>query len=35
MLCKELKGVETGKVLRSCPGCIEDGVELVQEVLGL
>lgn len=35
MLCKELKGIETGKVLRSCPGCIEDGVELVQEVLGL
>ncbi len=35
MICKELKGVETGKVLRSCPGCIEDGVELVQEILGL
>lgn len=35
MICKELKGVESGKVLRSCTGCIEDGVELVQEVLGL
>lgn len=35
MICKELKGVETGKPLRSCAGCIEDGVELVQEVLGL
>lgn len=35
MMCKELKGVETGKVLRPCAGCIEDGVELVQEVLGL
>lgn len=35
MICKELKGIETGKVLRTCPGCIEDGVELVQEVLGL
>lgn len=35
MICKELKGAESGKVLRSCTGCIEDGVELVQEVLGL
>lgn len=35
LLCKDLKGIETGKVLRSCPGCIEDGVELIQEVLGL
>lgn len=35
MICKELKGVENGKALRSCSGCIEDGVELVQEVLGL
>lgn len=35
MICKELKGAESGKMLRSCTGCIEDGVELVQEVLGL
>lgn len=35
MICKELKGVETGRMLRSCQGCIEDAVELVQEVLGL
>jgi len=34
-ICKELKGVETGKVLRSCPGCIEDATELVEEILGL
>lgn len=34
-ICKELKGVETGKVLRSCPDCIMDGVETVQEILGL
>lgn len=33
--CRDLKGVDTGKVLRSCPGCIEDAVEIVQEVLGL
>lgn len=33
-ICKELKGVETGKVLRSCDGCIEDAAKLVAEVLG-
>lgn len=35
MLCKELKGVETGKVLRSCPDCIMDAIEIAQDVLGL
>ncbi len=34
-LCKDLKGIETGTVLRSCPDCITDAVEIVQEVLGL
>ena len=33
--CRDLKGVDNGIVLRSCPGCIEDAVEIVQEVLGL
>lgn len=33
--CRDLKGVDTGTVLRSCPGCIEDAVEIVQEILGL
>lgn len=33
-VCKELKGVETGTVLCSCPDCICKGVEVVQEVLG-
>lgn len=32
-ICKELKGVGTGTVLRSCPGCIEDAVEIVEEIL--
>lgn len=32
-ICKELKGVETGKVLRSCPDCIMDAVEIVEDVL--
>lgn len=34
-VCQELKGIETGTVLHSCPDCIKDGVEIVQEVLGL
>lgn len=33
--CRDLKGIDTGEILRSCPGCIEDAVEIVQEVLGL
>lgn len=35
VICKELKGLETGNVLRSCPGCIEDAVHIAEEVLGL
>lgn len=31
--CRDLKGIETGTVLRSCSGCIEDAVELVEEIL--
>ncbi len=34
-VCRELKGIDTGKVLHSCPDCIKDGVETVQEILGL
>ncbi len=33
-ICKDLKGVETGKALRSCDGCIEDAARLVCELLG-
>lgn len=33
-ICKELKGVETGKALRSCDGCIEDAAALVCQILG-
>ena len=28
-ICRELKGMDTGKVLRSCDGCIEDAVRLL------
>lgn len=33
LICRELKGVDTGKTLRSCPGCIQDAAELVEEIL--
>ena len=32
--CRELKGMDTGKVLRSCPGCIEDAAKILSEKLG-
>lgn len=34
-ICRELKGVDTGEVLCSCPDCIRAGVETACEVLGL
>ena len=33
IICRELKGVDTKKVLRSCNGCIEDAVELTKSYL--
>lgn len=35
LICRDLKGLDSGEVLCSCPDCIKAGVELVQEVLGL
>lgn len=32
-VCKELKGIGTGKVLRSCPDCIRDAARLAEKVL--
>lgn len=34
LLCCELKGIETGKVLMPCPECINVGVRLVENMLG-
>lgn len=34
-ICKQLKGIESGTVLCSCPDCICKGVEVVEEILGL
>ncbi len=33
IICRELKGVGTGEVLRDCNGCIEDAVELLDKHL--
>ncbi|WP_428260583.1 C-GCAxxG-C-C family protein [Gallibacter sp. Marseille-QA0791] len=33
VVCKELKGVETKKVIRSCDGCVQDAAELLEEYL--
>lgn len=33
IICRELKGVDTKKVLRSCNGCIEDAAELTAAYL--
>ena len=35
IICREIKGVETGKMLHSCPDCIKDAVTLTEEILGL
>lgn len=34
-ICREIKGMDGGEVLRSCNGCIQDAVEIAAEVLGL
>lgn len=31
--CRELKGIGTGKVLRSCPDCICDAIEILEDVI--
>ncbi|MBR4153638.1 MAG: C_GCAxxG_C_C family protein [Selenomonadaceae bacterium] len=33
IICRELKGVDSGKMLCSCPDCIKHGVEVVEEHL--
>ena len=33
VLCRELKGVETGVVLRTCDGCVEDAAKVVEQYL--
>ncbi len=33
IICKELKGIETGEVLRSCDGCISDAIEIFSKYI--
>lgn len=33
IICKELKGIGTGNVLRECPGCVADAAELLEAVV--
>ena len=33
VICREIKGVDTKKVLRSCDGCVEDAAEFVAAYL--
>ena len=33
VVCRELKGVDTGNVLRACPDCIRDAVAIIEEEL--
>ena len=35
LVCRDLKGIYTGKVLCSCPKCIDSAVQIVEEILGL
>ena len=34
-LCRVIKGRDTGVILRSCPGCIEDAAQIVEDILDL
>ena len=33
VICRDIKGVDTKKVLRSCDGCIIDAVEIIEQYL--
>ncbi len=33
VICAELKGRTGGKVLRSCPGCVEDAATILEEMV--
>lgn len=35
LVCRDLKGIDTGNVLCSCPKCIDSAVQIVEEILGL
>lgn len=31
--CKDIKGIETGNVLKSCDGCILEAVSIIEEYI--
>ncbi|MEE1243280.1 C-GCAxxG-C-C family protein [Frisingicoccus sp.] len=33
--CRDLKGKDTGVILRTCPGCIEDAAAIAEKILEL
>ena len=33
IVCREIKGVDTGVILKSCDGCVEEGCRLVEKLL--
>lgn len=33
VLCKELKGINSGTILRPCRGCVEDAAEILEEIV--
>ncbi len=33
LICREIKGIDTGKMTRSCDGCIEDAVEILEQMI--
>lgn len=32
-ICKDLKGTETGKMIRSCPDCVMDAARLAEKII--
>lgn len=33
VICKELKGVETGTPAKACPDCVKDAARILEEVV--
>lgn len=33
LICREIKGVDTGKVLCACPDCVRNGVRLTEKIV--
>ena len=32
LTCRDIKGVDTGKILKSCPDCVKDAARILEEV---